>query len=105
MTIGSVTITPIAASNSTGMSNANDNLRHAKDQKDGKHKDKSQRDRDRDRDRERVHGERNIDRLTGKEERIRRDSGGYMGGHYSGGRDDDHWMSSREGRDIRDGRY
>lgn len=64
------------------------------------------RDRERDRDRDRTHSDRNMDRMSGgKDERIRRDSGGYnMSGHYSGSRDDDHWLS-RDGRDMRDGRY
>lgn len=57
------------------------------------------RDRDRDRDRDRGHDR--GDRLSiSKDDRIRRD--GYMG-HYSG-REDDHWLS-RDGRDMRDGRY
>ena len=47
-----------------------------------------------------------MDRLSGvKDERIRRDSGGYaIGGHYSGSRDDDHWVP-RDVRDPRDNRF
>lgn len=59
------------------------------------------RDRDRDRDRDRGHDR--GDRLSiGKDERMRRD--GYNMGHYSGSREDDHWLP-RDGRDMRDGRY
>lgn len=62
------------------------------------------RDRERDRDRDRGHNDRGMDRISGgKDDRIRRDSGGYNMGHYSGSREDDHW--SRDGRDMRDGRY
>ncbi|XP_011308420.1 chromodomain-helicase-DNA-binding protein 1 isoform X2 [Fopius arisanus] len=78
-------------------------MRH-KELKDPKHKETVKRDRDRDRDRERNH-----DRLGNapvKDERIRRDSGGYsVGGHYSGGRDDDHWPLPRDGRDPREARF
>ncbi|XP_014204371.1 chromodomain-helicase-DNA-binding protein 1 isoform X2 [Copidosoma floridanum] len=116
LTIGAITITPITASpNSTPhMANSLD-MRH-KDPKDlSKHKDPKrdrerdrdrgrdrERDRDRDRERDRSHGDR-MDRLGVKDERIRRDSGGYVGGHYSGGRDDEHWMT--RDRDSRDGRF
>lgn len=64
------------------------------------------RDRERDRDRDRGHNDRSIDRISGsKDDRIRRDGGGYNMGHYSGSREDDHWLS-RDGRDMRDsGRY
>lgn len=63
------------------------------------------RDRERDRDRDRGHNDRGMDRISGgKDDRIRRDSGGYNMGHYSGSREDDHWLS-RDGRDMRDGRY
>jgi len=59
-----------------------------------------ERDRDRDRDRDRGH-DRGMDRISGgKDDRIRRD-GGYNMGHYSGSREDDHWLS-RDGRDMRD---
>lgn len=59
------------------------------------------RDRDRDRDRDRGHDR--CDRISiGKDDRIRRE--GYNMGHYSGSREDDHWLS-RDGRDMRDGRY
>ncbi|KAL6265265.1 hypothetical protein P5V15_002045 [Pogonomyrmex californicus] len=115
VTIGAVTITPITSTpNSTSSTtNSADTSRH-KEQKESKHKD-MKRDRDRDRDRERGHdrgadrgADRNIDRgidriNVGKDDRIRRD-GGYNMGHYSGSREDDHWLS-RDGRDIRDGRY
>lgn len=60
------------------------------------------RDRERDRDRDRGH-DRSIDRIRGKDDRIGRDSG-YGIAHYSGSRDDDHWLS-RDGRDMRDNRY
>lgn len=98
--------TQLANSNNSSSSNSNstETPRH-KESKDSKHKD-MKRDRERDRDRERSHGERGIDRLaTTKDERVRRDSGGYSigGGHYSGAREDDHWVL-RDGRDPRDGR-
>ncbi|KAK0173779.1 hypothetical protein PV328_006926 [Microctonus aethiopoides] len=102
MTIGATTITPlISTSNSTNTSG--DTSRH-KEPKDLKHKD-VKRDRERDRDRERTH-DRSADRLSGpKDERIRRDSGGYgIGGHYSGSRDEDHWLP-RDGRDPRESRF
>lgn len=63
--------------------------------------------RDRERDRDRGHNDRSIDRIGrgGKDDRIGRESGGYGGiGHYSGSREDDHWLS-RDGRDMRDSRY
>lgn len=74
-------------------------------EKESKHKD-MKRERERDRDRDRAHSDRGMDRMSGsKDERIRRDSGGYsISGHYSGSREDDHWLS-RDGRDMRDGRY
>jgi len=56
------------------------------------------RDKERDRDRDRGH-DRNVDRVSNKDDRVRRDGGGYSFGHYS--REDDHWLS-RDGRDIRD---
>lgn len=102
VTIGALTITPLGSTpNST---NSGDGIRH-KEPKDSKHKD-GKRDRERDRDRERTH-DRSMDRLSGtKDERIRRDSGGYgPGGHYSGGgRDEDHWMP-RDTRDPRENRF
>ncbi|XP_024869054.1 serine/threonine-protein kinase fray2-like isoform X2 [Temnothorax curvispinosus] len=59
------------------------------------------RDRDRDRDRDRGHDR--SDRLSiSKDDRMRRD--GYNMGHYSGSREDDHWLP-RDGRDMRDGRF
>ncbi|XP_012264191.2 chromodomain-helicase-DNA-binding protein 1 isoform X1 [Athalia rosae] len=98
--------TPLANSNSNSSnSNSNETPRH-KESKEVKHKE-MKRDRDRDRERERSHGDRGLDRLgTAKDERVRRDSGGYSisGGHYSGGREDDHWPA-REGRDPREGRF
>lgn len=102
VTIGAITITPITSTpNSTSSTtNSADTSRH-KEQKESKHKD-MKRDRERERDRDRMHNDRN-DRISGgKDDRIRRD-GGYMG-HYSGGREDDHWLS-RDGRDVRDSRY
>ncbi|XP_061927024.1 chromodomain-helicase-DNA-binding protein 1 isoform X1 [Apis cerana] len=105
VTIGAITITPITSTpNSTSSTtNSVDTPRHK--EKESKHKD-MKRDRERDRDRDRTHSDRNMDRMSGgKDERIRRDSGGYnMSGHYSGSRDDDHWLS-RDGRDMRDGRF
>ncbi|XP_012135150.1 chromodomain-helicase-DNA-binding protein 1 isoform X4 [Megachile rotundata] len=105
VTIGAITITPITSTpNSTSSTtNSVDTPRHK--EKESKHKD-IKRDRERDRDRDRTHSDRNMDRMSGgKDERIRRDSGGYsIGGHYSGSREDDHWVS-RDGRDIRDGRF
>ncbi|RLU23404.1 hypothetical protein DMN91_003608 [Ooceraea biroi] len=104
-TIGAITITPITSTpNSTsGNTNSADMPRH-KEQKESKHKD-MKRDRERDRDRDRGHNDRNLDRISGsKDDRIRRD-GGYNMGHYSGSREDDHWLP-RDGRDMRDsGRY
>ncbi|XP_011692493.1 PREDICTED: chromodomain-helicase-DNA-binding protein 1 isoform X2 [Wasmannia auropunctata] len=100
VTIGALTITPImSTSNSTSSTtNSADTSRH-KEQKESKHKD-MKRDRDRDRDRDRGHDR---DRLSiSKDDRIRRD--GYNMGHYSGSREDDHWLS-RDGRDMRDGRF
>lgn len=105
VTIGATTITPITSTpNSTSSTtNSVDTPRHK--EKESKHKD-MKRDRERDRDRDRPHGDRNMDRMSGsKDERIRRDSGGYsISGHYSGSREDDHWLS-RDGRDMRDGRH
>ncbi|XP_012175740.2 chromodomain-helicase-DNA-binding protein 1 isoform X2 [Bombus terrestris] len=105
VTIGATTITPITSTpNSTSSTtNSVDTPRHK--EKESKHKD-MKRDRERDRDRDRPHGDRNMDRMSGsKDERIRRDSGGYsISGHYSGSREDDHWLS-RDGRDMRDGRF
>lgn len=105
VTIGAITITPITSTpNSTSSTtNSADTPRHK--EKESKHKD-VKRDRERDRDRDRAHSDRSMDRIgSGKDERIRRDSGGYsISGHYSGSRDDDHWLP-RDGRDIRDGRY
>ncbi|XP_026669503.1 chromodomain-helicase-DNA-binding protein 1 isoform X2 [Ceratina calcarata] len=105
VTIGAITITPITSTpNSTSSTtNSVDTPRHK--EKESKHKD-MKRDRDRDRDRDRPHSDRSMDRMSGsKDERIRRDSGGYsIGGHYSGSREDDHWLS-RDGRDMRDGRF
>ncbi|XP_046601523.1 chromodomain-helicase-DNA-binding protein 1 isoform X1 [Neodiprion lecontei] len=106
------TTTPIAAN--TLMANSNSNSSNSlsseqpsrhKEPKEIKHKE-MKRDRDRDRERERSHGERGLDRLGGaKDERVRRDSGSYnIGGHYSGGREDDHWVP-RDGRDPRDSRF
>ncbi|XP_068971299.1 chromodomain-helicase-DNA-binding protein 1 isoform X1 [Bombus flavifrons] len=104
VTIGATTITPITSTpNSTSSTtNSVDTPRHK--EKESKHKD-MKRDRERDRDRDRSHGDRSMDRMSGsKDERIRRDSGGYsITGHYSGSREDDHWLS-RDGRDMRDGR-
>lgn len=109
VTIGGLTITPLASTpNSTSsVVNSVDPPRH-KEPKDPKHKEaKRERDRDRDRERERSHGgDRSMDRLSGtKDERVRRDSGGYaVGGHYSGGsREEDHWLA-RDVRDPRDSR-
>ncbi|XP_076676653.1 chromodomain-helicase-DNA-binding protein 1 isoform X2 [Andrena cerasifolii] len=105
VTIGAITITPITSTpNSTSSTtNSVDTPRHK--EKESKHKD-VKRDRERDRERDRAHTDRSMDRMSGgKDERIRRDSGGYsISGHYSGSRDDDHWLS-RDGRDIRDGRF
>ncbi|XP_068971300.1 chromodomain-helicase-DNA-binding protein 1 isoform X2 [Bombus flavifrons] len=105
VTIGATTITPITSTpNSTSSTtNSVDTPRHK--EKESKHKD-MKRDRERDRDRDRSHGDRSMDRMSGsKDERIRRDSGGYsITGHYSGSREDDHWLS-RDGRDMRDGRF
>ncbi|KAG7198230.1 hypothetical protein KM043_005637 [Ampulex compressa] len=106
VTIGAITITPITSTSNSTLSTTNsaDTPRH-KEQKDSKHKD-TKRDRERERDRDRAHSDRSIDRISGgKDERIRRDSGSYnMSGHYSGSREDDHWLP-RDGRDIRDGRF
>ncbi|XP_070171806.1 chromodomain-helicase-DNA-binding protein 1 isoform X3 [Polyergus mexicanus] len=105
VTIGAITITPITSTpNSTSSTtNSVETSRH-KEQKESKHKD-MKRDRERDRDRDRGHNDRGMDRISGgKDDRIRRDSGGYNMGHYSGSREDDHWLS-RDGRDMRDGRY
>ncbi|XP_018355978.1 PREDICTED: chromodomain-helicase-DNA-binding protein 1 isoform X2 [Trachymyrmex septentrionalis] len=102
VTIGAITITPITSTpNSTSnTTNSSDTSRH-KEQKESKHKD-MKRDRDRDRDRDRGHDR--GDRLSmNKDDRMRRDSG-YNMGHYSGSREDDHWLS-RDGRDMRDSRY
>ncbi|XP_029169357.1 chromodomain-helicase-DNA-binding protein 1 isoform X7 [Nylanderia fulva] len=103
VTIGAITITPITSTpNTTSSTNSAETSRH-KEQKESKHKD-MKRDRERDRDRDRGHNDRGMDRMSGgKDDRIRRDSG-YNMGHYSGGREDDHWLS-RDGRDMRDGRY
>ncbi|KAL6439111.1 hypothetical protein ACFW04_003822 [Cataglyphis niger] len=104
VTIGAITITPITSTpNSTSSTtNSAETSRH-KEQKESKHKD-MKRDRERDRDRDRGHNDRGMDRISGgKDDRIRRDSGGYNMGHYSGSREDDHWP--RDGRDMRDGRY
>ncbi|XP_050480043.1 chromodomain-helicase-DNA-binding protein 1 isoform X1 [Bombus huntii] len=104
VTIGATTITPITSTpNSTSSTtNSVDTPRHK--EKESKYKD-MKRDRERDRDRDRAHGDRSMDRMSGsKDERIRRDSGSYsISGHYSGSREDDHWLS-RDGRDMRDGR-
>ncbi|XP_014471467.1 PREDICTED: chromodomain-helicase-DNA-binding protein 1 isoform X3 [Dinoponera quadriceps] len=105
VTIGAITITPITSTpNSTsGTTNSAETSRH-KDQKESKHKD-MKRDRERDRERDRGHNDRSIDRIRGgKDDRIGRDSGGYGIGHYSGSREDDHWLS-RDGRDMRDNRF
>ncbi|XP_029664052.1 chromodomain-helicase-DNA-binding protein 1 isoform X2 [Formica exsecta] len=105
VTIGAITITPITSTpNSTSSTtNSAETSRH-KEQKESKHKD-MKRDRERDRDRDRGHNDRGMDRISGgKDDRIRRDSGGYNMGHYSGSREDDHWLS-RDGRDMRDGRF
>ncbi|XP_031835828.1 chromodomain-helicase-DNA-binding protein 1 isoform X4 [Nomia melanderi] len=106
VTIGAITITPITSTpNSTSSTtNSTDTPRHK--EKESKHNKDVKRDRDRDRDRDRAHGDRSMDRMSGgKDERIRRDSGGYsISGHYSGSREDDHWLS-RDGRDMRDGRF
>ncbi|XP_043280167.1 chromodomain-helicase-DNA-binding protein 1 isoform X2 [Venturia canescens] len=112
VTIGGLTITPLPSTpnSNTSTSNSLDTTRH-KEPKELKHKDgKRERDRDRDRDRDRSnHGERSIDRLSvaNKDERIRRDSGGYAaaGGHYSGNREEDHWPPARDLRDPRDNRF
>ncbi|OAD56154.1 Chromodomain-helicase-DNA-binding protein 1 [Eufriesea mexicana] len=105
VTIGAITITPITSTpNSTSSTtNSVDTPRHK--EKESKHKD-MKRDRERDRDRDRTHSDRSMDRMSGsKDERIRRDSGGYsISGHYSGSREDDHWLP-RDGRDMRDGRF
>ncbi|XP_043508233.1 chromodomain-helicase-DNA-binding protein 1 [Frieseomelitta varia] len=105
VTIGATTITPITSTpNSTSSTtNSVDTPRHK--EKESKHKD-MKRERERDRDRDRTHSDRGMDRMSGsKDERIRRDSGGYsISGHYSGSREDDHWLS-RDGRDMRDGRF
>ncbi|XP_043686064.1 chromodomain-helicase-DNA-binding protein 1 isoform X2 [Vespula pensylvanica] len=107
VTIGAITITPITstANSTSSTTNTTDTSRH-KEQKDSKSKD-MKRDRERDRDRDRSHNDRGMDRLNcGKDERIRRDSGSYnMGGHYSGSREDDHWILPRDTRDMRDGRF
>ncbi|XP_032673674.1 chromodomain-helicase-DNA-binding protein 1 isoform X3 [Odontomachus brunneus] len=106
VTIGAITITPITSTPNSISSTTNsaDTSRH-KEQKESKHKD-MKRDRERDRDRDRGHNDRNIDRIRGgKDERIGRDSGGYSIGHYSGSREDDHWMSRDGGRDMRDNRF
>ncbi|XP_015190344.1 PREDICTED: chromodomain-helicase-DNA-binding protein 1 isoform X4 [Polistes dominula] len=108
VTIGTITITPITstANSTSNTTNTTDTSRH-KEQKDSKSKD-MKRDRERDRDRDRSHNDRGMDRLNCvKDERIRRDSGGYSmgGGHYSGNRDEDHWILPRDTRDIRDGRF
>ncbi|XP_076276684.1 chromodomain-helicase-DNA-binding protein 1 isoform X4 [Lasioglossum baleicum] len=106
VTIGAITITPITSTpNSTSSTtNSTDTPRHK--EKESKHNKDVKRDRERDRDRDRAHGDRSMDRMSGgKDERIRRDSGGYsISGHYSGSRDDDHWLP-RDGRDMRDGRF
>ncbi|XP_078049709.1 chromodomain-helicase-DNA-binding protein 1 isoform X3 [Augochlora pura] len=106
VTIGAITITPITSTpNSTSSTtNSTDTPRHK--EKESKHNKDVKRDRDRDRDRDRTHSDRSMDRMSGgKDERIRRDSGGYsISGHYSGSREDDHWLS-RDGRDMRDGRF
>ncbi|XP_054000742.1 chromodomain-helicase-DNA-binding protein 1 isoform X2 [Hylaeus anthracinus] len=105
VTIGAITITPITSTpNSTSSTtNSTDTPRHK--EKESKHKD-VKRDRERDRDRDRQHSDRSMERMSGgKDERIRRDSGGYsISGHYSGSREDDHWLP-RDGRDMRDGRF
>lgn len=101
VTIGAITITPITSTSNSMSSttNSTDTSRH-KEQKESKHKD-MKRDRERDRDRDR-HGDRSVDRIrSGKDERLGRDSGGYGIGHYSGSREDDHWLP-RDGRDMRD---
>ncbi|XP_024942865.1 chromodomain-helicase-DNA-binding protein 1 isoform X3 [Cephus cinctus] len=106
VTTGSVTITPVTSTpNSTSSTTNSVETPRQKEPKESKHKD-IKRERDRDRDRDRTHSDRGMDRLSGgKDERTRRDSGGYnMTGHYSGSREDDHWMS-RDGRDPRDGRF
>nr|XP_033342119.1 chromodomain-helicase-DNA-binding protein 1 isoform X3 [Megalopta genalis] len=106
VTIGAITITPITSTpNSTSSTtNSTDTPKHK--EKESKHNKDVKRDRDRDRDRDRAHSDRTMDRMSGgKDERIRRDSGGYsISGHYSGSREDDHWLS-RDGRDMRDGRF
>ncbi|XP_012220064.1 chromodomain-helicase-DNA-binding protein 1 isoform X2 [Linepithema humile] len=103
VTIGAITITPITSNSTSSATNSIDVSRH-KEQKESKHKDMKrdrERDRDRDRDRDRGH-DRGMDRISGgKDDRIRRDGGGYNMGHYSGSREDDHWLS-RDGRDMRD---
>ncbi|KOX73790.1 Chromodomain-helicase-DNA-binding protein 1 [Melipona quadrifasciata] len=97
VTIGATTITPITSTpNSTSSTtNSVDTPRHK--EKESKHKD-MKRDRERDRDRDRAHSDRGMDRMSGsKDERIRRDSGGYsISGHYSGSREDDHWFGDHK---------
>ncbi|XP_044576012.1 chromodomain-helicase-DNA-binding protein 1 isoform X2 [Cotesia glomerata] len=91
-------------SNSGNSVSGSDSLRQKDAKETSKHNKEGKRDRDRDRDRDRERDrmhDRGMDRLGGKDERIRRDSGGYnVGGHYSG-RDDDHWPG-RDSRDPRD---
>ncbi|TGZ51023.1 Chromodomain-helicase-DNA-binding protein 1 [Temnothorax longispinosus] len=101
VTIGAITITPITSTpNSTSSTTNSADMSRHKEQKESKHKD-MKRDRDRDRDRDRGHDR--SDRLSiSKDDRMRRD--GYNMGHYSGSREDDHWLP-RDGRDMRDGRY
>ncbi|XP_070517444.1 chromodomain-helicase-DNA-binding protein 1 isoform X3 [Cardiocondyla obscurior] len=100
VTIGAITITPITSTQNSMINTASADISRHKEQKESKHKD-MKRDRDRDRDRERGHDR--SDRLSmSKDDRMRRD--GYNMGHYSGSRDDDHWLP-RDGRDMRDGRF
>ncbi|KAH0948725.1 hypothetical protein HN011_010172 [Eciton burchellii] len=94
-TIGAITITPITSTINSTSSNINSG--NLSSHKESKSKD-MKRDKERDRDRDRGH-DRNVDRVSNKDDRVRRDGGGYSFGHYS--REDDHWLS-RDGRDIRD---
>lgn len=101
MTIGAITITPVT-STASNASNAGEG--RYKESKDAKHKDAKRGDRDhrsshadRNRDRSCDDRERTMERTgINKDDRMRRDSGGYTSAHYSGARDDDHWMP-REG--------
>lgn len=106
MTVGAITITPVTAIHNTS-SNSPINFESFR------HKDKykelkRERDRDyerdceRNRDRDRGHHDRSMDRLGLKDERMRRDSGAYIGGHFSGNREEEHWMiRDRDSRDPR----